>query len=54
MLILIDERRMQSIGVKPILADINKLPTVNKNDKVCIIQHPGGRGNIIVMTQSSV
>ena len=42
MLISIDERQMQSIGVKPILADTNKLPTVNQNDKVYIIQHPGG------------
>ena len=43
MLILIDERRMQSLRVKPILADTSRLPTVNEDDKVCIIQHPGGR-----------
>ena len=33
---------MQSIDVKPILADISQLPIVEKNDKVFIIQHPKG------------
>ncbi len=34
---------MQSIGVKPILADSSQLPIVKQDDNVYMIQHPGGR-----------
>ena len=34
---------MQSIDVKPILADSSQLPMVKQNDKVYMIQHPVGR-----------
>ena len=42
-LIGIDESKMQSIGVKPILADSSQLPIVKQDDSVYMIQDPGGR-----------
>ncbi len=36
---------MQSIGVKPILADSSQLPVVEKDDRVYMIQHLGGTIN---------
>ncbi len=42
-MISINESKMQSIGVKPILADSDQLPIVEKDDRVYMIQHPGGR-----------
>ncbi len=41
MLIKIDETKIQSIGVKPILADSSQLPMVKRGDRVYMIQHPG-------------
>ena len=42
-MIEVDEGQMQSLGVKPILADSTNLPIVRENDKVYIIQHPEGK-----------
>ena len=42
-LIGIKKRKMQSIGVKPILADVSKLPIVKQDDSVYIIQSPRER-----------
>jgi hypothetical protein len=42
-LIRVKESLLRSIGVKPILADITKLPMVRMQDTVYIIQHPEGR-----------
>lgn len=41
-LIRVKESDMQSIRVKPILADSSRLPDIQDNDIVYIIQHPGG------------
>ncbi len=43
MLVKIDESKLQSIGVKPILADSSQLPIIKQDDSVYMIQHPGGR-----------
>ena len=42
MLIRVDQSRLESYGVKPILVDSSNLPIVHKDDTVYIIQHPGG------------
>ncbi len=42
-LIRIDESEVQSIGVKPILADSSQLPIVKQDDSVYMIQHPRRR-----------
>ena len=42
-LIEVDEGQMQSLGMKPILADSSNLPIVKENDNVYIIQHPEGK-----------
>ncbi len=41
-MIKIDESEMQSIDVKPILADSSQLPIVKQDDRVYMIEHPGG------------
>ncbi len=41
-MIRVDESRLRSIGVKPILADGSKIPVVMEDDTVYIIQHPAG------------
>ena len=42
-LIRIDERKVQSMGVKPILADSSQLPFAKKDDSVYMIKHPEGK-----------
>lgn len=42
-LIGVDEKRMQTSGVKPIVAERSELPTVVEDDRVYIIQHTEGK-----------